>query len=97
MLGPNLSKAVVAILYDNSMTNRFKTELQQFQGLVEIVTSKFSDFEIQQAEAFLSSLTVEEFSDFVVGSWNRGSWTRCTLIDGETYADRILNEVFNNL
>jgi hypothetical protein len=92
MLGPNLTKAVIDMLYDNGMINRFKTELQQFQGSVEIATSKFSDFEIQQAEAFLSSLAVEEFGDFVAGSWNR-----CTLIDGETYADRILNEVFNNL
>lgn len=92
MLGPNLSKAIVDVLYDNGVVNYSTTEATELQRSAEVVIKNFSDFEITQAELFLSSLTTEEFEDFVIGSW-----ARCTLTDGETYADRILNEVFDNL
>ena len=92
MIGPCLSKAIVEMLYDNGMVNRFHTEIEQVTKAAKTVTDNFTQFEIDQAEGFLSTLADDELVDFVVGAWDR-----CTLTDGETFADKILNEVFDNL
>lgn len=89
MLGPNLTKAIIELLYDSGMINRDVSQNQAIHAAAKAIFNKFSQFEIQHAEAFLASLDQEEFQRFVVGDWNR-----CTLTDGESFASDILNEVF---
>jgi len=87
MLGPNLTKAIIELLYDSGMINRDVSQNQAIHAAAKAIFNKFSQFEIQHAEAFLASLDQEEFQRFVV-------WNRCTLTDGESFASDILNEVF---
>lgn len=88
MVGSYLSQAIKDVLYDADMINSENLESVQVEKALQIVKSNFSSFEIEQAEKFLESLDQKEFDDFCVGAW-----ARCTLTDGESYADKILNEV----
>lgn len=92
MVGSYLLQAIKDVLYDAGMINRDNPESVQVEKALQTVTSKFSAFELQQAENFLESLDQKEFDEFCIGAW-----ARCTLTDGESYADRILNEVVEHV
>lgn len=88
MVGHYLSQAIKSVLYDNGLVNRLNPESVQMEKAIQTVKSKFSKFEIEHAEHFLESLDEADFDEFCIGAWGR-----CTLTDGESYADKILTEV----
>lgn len=88
MVGYYLSQAIKSVLYDNGLVNRLNPESVQMEKAVQTIKSKFSCFEIRHAESFLENLDESEFDEFCIGAWSR-----CTLTDGESYADKILTEV----
>jgi len=92
MIGQTIHRAIVEIAYDNGCIFRGQTEDEVVKRGLNSIFKAFNQQELDAAEAFLGSLSEQDFEDFTIGCWSR-----CALSDGEIIADRVLNEAFDNL